>query len=157
MYALSRALYKDIAPYITHEHVNGVNGDVREVVLNACEQTMERIADDWRYFHHPDRFLFEQVRAYFPITEQLRVYNLIARHVERALQVARTYAARGYKPDGTRLRCRATTRRSTPCMRNIVPGTEYCPSHQHLAEPHFDEHAARTAEAQNNEAHADAA
>ena len=88
---------------------------------------------------HPDRFLFEQVRAYFPITDQLVVYNLIAKHVERALQVTKTYAARGYKPDGSRLRCRATTRRSTPCMRNIVPGTEYCPSHQHLAEPHFIE------------------
>ena len=100
---------------------------------------MDRIADDWRYFHHPDRFLFEQVRAYFPITDQLVVYNLIAKHVERALQVTKTYAARGYKPDGSRLRCRATTRRSTPCMRNIVPGTEYCPSHQHLAEPHFTE------------------
>lgn len=156
MYALSRALYKDIAPYITDEHVNGVNSDVREVVLSACEQTMDRIADDWRYFNHPDRFLFEQVRAYFPITEQLRVYNLIARHVERALQVARTYAARGYKPDGTRLRCRATTRRSTPCMRNIIPGTEYCPSHQHLAEPHFDERAAKT-HAGGSETHADAA
>jgi hypothetical protein len=160
MYALSRALYKDISPYITHEHVNGVNGDVRGTVLEACEQTMDRIADDWRYFHHPDRFLFEQVRAYFPITDQLVVYNLIAKHVERALQVTKTYAARGYKPDGTRLRCRATTRRSTPCMRNIVPGTEYCPSHQHLAEPHFIEVEAKENNVQHlhgAEAHADAA
>jgi hypothetical protein len=96
MYALSRALYKDISPYITTEHVNGVNHDVRGDVLESCEQTMDRIADDWRYFHHPDRFLFEQVRAYFPITDQLVVYNLIAKHVERALQVTKTYAARGY-------------------------------------------------------------
>jgi hypothetical protein len=88
------------------------------------------------------------------------VYNLIAKHVERALQVTKTYAARGYKPDGTRLRCRATTRRSTPCMRNIVPGTEYCPSHQHLAEPHFIEVEAKENNVQHlhgAEAHADAA
>jgi hypothetical protein len=160
MYALSRALYKDISPFITEEHVNGVNGDVHKTVLVACEQTMDRIADDWRYFHHPDRFLFEQVRAYFSITDQLQVFNKISKHVERALQVTKTYAARGYKPDGTRLRCRATTRRSTPCMRNIVPGTEYCPSHQHLAEPHFIE-AEQSANEQKHlhgaEAHADAA
>jgi hypothetical protein len=136
--------------------VNGVNHDVRGDVLESCEQTMDRIADDWRYFHHPDRFLFEQVRAYFPITDQLVVYNLIAKHVERALQVTKTYAARGYKPDGTRLRCRATTRRSTPCMRNIVPGTEYCPSHQHLAEPHFEEDG-REVPAARAIQHADAA
>lgn len=153
MYALSRALYKDIAPYITDEHVNGVNGDVRGAVLTSCEQTMERIADDWRYFNHPDRFLFEHVRAYFPITQQLRVFNLIAGHVERALKVTKTYAVRGFKPDGTRLRCRATTRRSTACVRNIVPGSEYCPSHQHLAEPHFIE----PAHIHGTAAHADAA
>jgi hypothetical protein len=159
MYALSRALYKDISPYITTEHVNGVNHDVRGNVLESCEQTMDRIADDWRYFHHPDRFLFEQVRAYFAITDQLVVFNLIAKHVERALQVTKTYAARGYKPDGTRLRCRATTRRSTPCMRNIVPGTEYCPSHQHLAEPHFIEDGLEVPvhEIHRAEEHADAA
>jgi len=159
MYALSRALYKDISPYITEEHVNGVNGDVHKAVLTACEQTMDRIADDWRYFHHPDRFLFEQVRAYFSITDQLQVFNKISKHVERALQVTKTYAARGYKPDGTRLRCRATTRRSTPCMRNIVPGTEYCPSHQHLAEPHFieQEQQEQQQHLHGAEAHADAA
>ncbi len=138
MYALSRALYKDISPYILAEQVNPTHGTNRTQVLKACEETMERVADDWRYFHNPERFLFEQVRPFFPITEQLRVFNLIDRHVAMAVKVARTYAARGFKPDGTRLRCRATTRRSTPCMRNIVPGTEYCPSHQHLAEPHFD-------------------
>jgi hypothetical protein len=138
MYALSRALYKDISPYILNEPVNPAHGSNRAQVLQACEETMERVADDWRYFNNPERFLFEQVRPFFPITEQLRVFNLIDRHIQMAVSVAKTYAARGFKPDGTRLRCRATTRRSTPCMRNIVPGTEYCPSHQHLAEPHFD-------------------
>lgn len=137
MYALSRALYKDISPFIVDGAVNPSHGSNREQILKACEETIERISDDWRYFHNPERFLFEQIRQFFPITDQLQVFNLISRHVSLAVDVAKTYAARGYKPNGTRLSCRATTRRSTPCMRNIVPGTEYCPSHQHLAEPHF--------------------
>lgn len=153
MYALSRALYKDIAPQVSRQQVNPTSGTNRAQVLAACEETMVRVADDWRYFHNPERYLFEQIRPYFPITEQLRVFNLIERHVAQAIAVAKTYAARGFKPDGTRLRCRATTRRSTPCMRNIVPGTEYCPSHQHLAEPHFGRPRRSVAVAE----HADAA
>jgi hypothetical protein len=43
-------------------------------------------------------------------------------------------------------------------MRNIVPGTEYCPSHQHLAEPHFTEDGLEIpAHVHGATAHADAA
>ena len=144
MYPFSRALFKELAPIIATEPVNPSAGSNRELVLRACELTLERLADDYRYFPDPERFLFEQIRMYFPITEQLLVYNTVKKHLSLATEVVKAYAAKGYKPDGTRVQCRATTRRSTACIRNVVLGSEYCPSHQHLAEPHFTQapHAA---------------
>src|SRR5665647_626926 len=107
MYALSRSTYKEVAPFIEKEPVNPRQGTNRELVLHACETTMQRLGDDYRHFPHPERYLFEQIRPYFQITEQLRVYNIIRKNIALASEVVKAYASKGYKPDGTRLRCRA--------------------------------------------------
>jgi hypothetical protein len=39
-----------------------------------------------------------------------------------------------YEANGTPRRCQAMTRKSTPCARQPLPGSDYCPSHQHLNE-----------------------
>ena len=45
----------------------------RRAILSACEQTMERLADDPHYFSRPERALFQDIRRYFPITNQAQV------------------------------------------------------------------------------------
>ena len=72
--------------------------------------------------------MFNDIRIYFPMSAQLRVYKT----VDRYMTFARDYFASN--PVAERLDCRATTRRGTPCQRTPLPHNGYCPSHQHLAE-----------------------
>ena len=73
MYQYSRAIYRSIKdlvdPYVTPE----TRAQYRREVLDACEQTMERLAADPHYFAKPDRALFQDIRRYFPITCQAQV------------------------------------------------------------------------------------
>ena len=73
MYQYSRAIYRSIKdlidPYVDHGHAARLPSDV----LEACEQTMERLANDPQYFAKPDRALFQDIRRYFPITQQAQV------------------------------------------------------------------------------------
>ena len=59
MYQYSRAIYRSIKdlidPYVDQE----TQLEYRRAVLVACEQTMERLAKDPRYFAHPDKTLFQ--------------------------------------------------------------------------------------------------
>src|SRR5215210_3766431 len=67
---LSRMLYRKLAPRLCD------TGD-RQRLLDACEATMRRLAEDPEYFAHPERFLFTEVRPLFGICEQLRVRLII--------------------------------------------------------------------------------
>src|SRR5919202_844035 len=73
MYQYSRAIYRSIKnlidPYVDRE----TQLEYRRAVLDACEQTMERLAKDPLYFAQPDRALFQDIRRYFPITAQAQV------------------------------------------------------------------------------------
>ena len=74
MYQFSRSIYRELAP----EVVPGRGEDVCETrmrFLRACETSMERLAMDRHYFAKPVRTLFNDVRHFFPIGEQLRVYR----------------------------------------------------------------------------------
>jgi Cu2+-containing amine oxidase len=66
MYQYSRAIYRSIKdlvdPYVDPE--TGV--EYRRQVLEACEQTMGRLASDPLYFAKPERALFQDIRRYFP-------------------------------------------------------------------------------------------
>src|SRR5919206_5381481 len=70
MYQYSRAIYRSIKdlidPYVDPE----TRLDYRRSVLDATEQTVERLAADPHYFAKPDRALFQDIRRYFPITAQ---------------------------------------------------------------------------------------
>ena len=97
-------------------------------MLRSCEQCVERLATDWHYFAKPTKTLFNDIRVYFPMSSQLRVYKI----VDRYMTFARDYFAAN--PASEQHECRATTRRGTPCQRTPLPHNGYCPSHQHLAE-----------------------
>jgi hypothetical protein len=75
MYQFSRSLYRELAADVVPgrgEHVLVT----RQRFLRACEYSMERLALDRHYFAKPVKTLFNDVRHFFPINEQLRVYGI---------------------------------------------------------------------------------
>jgi len=133
MYRFSRQIFLQIKDAVDPQPdtVNVV--EARRIVLRACEGTLERLANDPRYFPKPARSLFQEIRYYFPITEQARVYYAI----ENTLRIAQEFIQEEIERsgEGAIVPCRATTRKGKPCQRTPLPGREYCPSHQHLEEP----------------------
>ena len=131
MYQYSRAIYRSIKdlidPYVAPE----TQLEFRRDVLEACEQTMERIAADPLYFAKPERALFQDIRRYFPITAQAEVAWAVQEGVNAAVAFIEEQIEQGAL-DGGIARCRATTRKGKPCQRTPLPEREYCPSHQHL-------------------------
>ena len=131
MYQYSRAIYRSIKdlvdPYVTGE----TRIQYRHEVLEACEQTMERLANDPLYFSKPDRALFQDIRRHFPITCQAEVAWAVQQGVSAAAQFIEDQIEAGAL-DGGVARCRATTRKGKPCQRTPLPERDYCPSHQHL-------------------------
>jgi hypothetical protein len=158
MYRFSRSIYRELSPYLIEDddgqegnghsngygHPNGngrANGNRdgngatnRQQLLDACEATMRRLAYDRRYFARPTRSLFCDVRFLFPIAEQKRVYLVIERNINLALEYLAQLPEGGVGLDGQPSECRAHTRKGTPCQRQPLPGRDYCPSHKHLEE-----------------------
>jgi len=130
MYQFSRSIYRELAPKV----MQGAEAcERRQRVLDACESTMQRLADDRRYFARPTKALFSDLRNHFPMAEQLFVYRVVDRNVRMALQYLESVSVDELAFIGAR-ECRAHTRRGTPCQREPLPGRDYCPSHKHLEE-----------------------
>ena len=131
MYQYSRAIYRSIKD-LTDPYVDPATQlEYRRAVLDACEQTMERLASDPHYFANPDRTLFQDIRRYFPIRSQAHVAWCVTKVVTAACDFIQEQIEAGAF-DGGVARCRATTRKGKPCQRTPLPEREYCPSHQHL-------------------------
>lgn len=131
MYQFSRSLYRQLA----NDVVPGRGEDVaitRQRFLRACELSMERLALDRHYFAKPVKTLFNDVRHFFPMTEQLRVYRLCNEHMTVATHFVDSRLRTGVTFDGSPACCHASTRRGSPCQRVPLPGRKYCPSHKHL-------------------------
>jgi hypothetical protein len=131
MYQFSRSLYRELAQDV----VSGKGEDVarkRMRFLRACESSMERLALDRHYFAKPVRTLFNDVRHYFPMTEQMRVYRMCEKHMKLATEYVDSQLREGVTFDGSPACCHASTRRGTACQRLPLPGGKYCPSHKHL-------------------------
>ena len=133
MYQFSRSMYRELAPDVVGEFREDVC-HARQRFLRACETTMERLATDRHYFARPTRTLFNDVRNFFPISSQMRVYRIVERHVMLAREYVDSQARAGVTFDGSPLCCHATTRKGTSCQRVPLPGSKYCPSHKHLEE-----------------------
>lgn len=133
MYQFSRSMYRELAGDVMSDRAARGSGD-RARLLQACEAAVERVATDRHYFARPARTLFKDVRCLFPMSRQLRVYEVIERHMSLACEYVDCAARAGVRLDGVPLSCHATTRRGTACRRVPLPGSQYCPSHKHLDE-----------------------
>ena len=131
MYQYSRAIYRSIKDLIDPYVDEDTQLEFRREVLDACQQTMERLAADPLYFAKPERALFQDIRRYFPITAQARVNWAVTEGIGAAVGYIEHQIESGAF-DGGIARCRATTRKGKPCQRTPLPEREYCPSHQHL-------------------------
>ena len=128
MYQVSRAIYRELSGEI-------VGGrEAHEQVLRSCEATIERLVGDRHYFARPARFLFQEIRPYFEMQSQPRVWRVVDGYVGCAVDVLERMPQNGFDVNGEPLQCRATTRRGTPCQRMPLHHNGYCPSHQPLAE-----------------------
>ena len=133
MYHFSRSLYRELA----RDVVPGRGEDItatRQRFLRACERSMERLALDRHYFAKPAKTLFGDIRHFFPISEQLRVYCTCVRAMALATEYVDIRLREGVTFDGSRRSCHASTRKGTPCRRMPHPGSKYCASHRHLEE-----------------------
>jgi len=131
MYQYSRAIYRSIKDLIDPWVDSESQLEYRREVLTACEQTMERLADDPHYFANPDRTLFQDIRRHFPITAQAPVAWAVREGISAATSFIEAQIESGAL-DGGAARCRATTRKGKACQRTPLPNRDYCPSHQHL-------------------------
>src|SRR3712207_4761839 len=112
MYRLSRQIFVEIKDAVDPHPDTISAAEARRRVLRACEATIERLARDPRYFPKPARSLFQEIRYYFPITEQARVFYTI----ERTLAVAGEFIQNEIERsgEGAITPCRATTRKGKP-------------------------------------------
>jgi hypothetical protein len=141
MYQFSRAIYRELAPHIAAPRPGG-SGDHAHV-LRACETVIERLATDRHYFARPERALFNDIRSFFPMSEQRHVYAVISRYIAYAQRYLTENPVAAYTAvSGAPPQCRATTRKGAACQRVPLPHNGYCPSHQHLADTEDRELAA---------------
>ena len=134
MYQISRSLYRELESRIVEDRRRGDGPTNHERVLRACEAAVHRLATDRHYFARPSRTLFNDIRAYFPMSAQLHVLRVVERHLSVADEYLSAHPAAVLELTGRRLECRATTRKGTACQRMPLPSNGYCPSHQHLTE-----------------------
>jgi hypothetical protein len=143
MYQFSRAIYRELAPHIVAPKPGVPANANHEHVLRSCEAVVERMAVDRHYFARPERTLFCDIRSYFPMSEQGRVHQVVARYIGFAQQFLVENPLAAYASVcGVAPQCRATTRKGAACQRVPLPHNGYCPSHQHLADTEDRELAA---------------
>jgi hypothetical protein len=133
MYRFSRSIYRELAPRVIEDPSDPTGCRNKQRVLDACEGTIRRLTTDRHYFARPARSLFNEVRVHFAMSDQLRVWRVIERNLNLALE----FLARlpdGIGLDGQPRQCQAHTRQGTPCRREPLPHRDYCPSHKHLEE-----------------------
>jgi hypothetical protein len=134
MYHFSRAIYRELAPYVQQDKPASQQESNRELVLRECESAIERLMTDRRYFAKPARTLFYNVRPYFSICDLPRVFTIVDRNIHVALDFLSRVPDYVFDANGTPRRCQAMTRKGKPCQRQPLAASEYCPSHQHLQE-----------------------
>jgi hypothetical protein len=134
MYQFSRAIYRELAPFVLTEKPGSQAQSNQELVLRGCERAMERLWSDRRHFARPARSLFNDIRTYFSMSSQLRVYFVVKRHVDLVLAFLAAHPEHEYDASGMERSCQAMTRKGQPCQRPPLARSDYCPSHQHLTE-----------------------
>lgn len=143
MYQISRAIYRELAPYVRGGGPTGPQPRptaTQQQVLRSCEAVIERLAKDPYCFADPTRTLFYDIRTHFPMNAQQRVHDVVTLYMDIAQRFIAEHPLAGYAAvSGEAPRCRATTRKGDACRRMPLPQNGYCPSHQHLAETEGEE------------------
>jgi hypothetical protein len=134
MYQFSRAIYRELAPYVRADKPASQAESNRELVLRECESAIERLMTDRRYFARPARSLFANLRPYFSMSDLPRVHFVIERNMRLATEFVIRVPDYVFQAAGVDRQCHAMTRKGKPCQRQPLPSSEYCPSHQHLEE-----------------------
>lgn len=133
MYQFSRSIYRRLSPLVA-----GCDPAERQhnrtELLHVVELAMERLGSDPFYFSQPARSIFRDIRLLFPISQQRVVYGVVRCHVDLATRYVEDHLRAGVTFDGSPLLCNSNTRKGRQCERAPLPGSKYCPSHQHLAE-----------------------
>ena len=143
MYQFSRAIYRELAAHVASPTHRDCATTDHEHILRACEAAVERLATDRHYFARPARTLFCDIRIYFPMSAQERVYQVVSCYMGLAEQFLAENPMAGYVAiSGKPLQCRATTRKGAACQRVPLAHNGYCPSHQHLADTEDSEQLA---------------
>jgi len=135
MYQFSRAIYRELASHIVEEKFTTQRDESNHLrVLRACEDSVQRLMVDRRYFARPARTLFNDIRMYFTMADQEFAFEVVARNLALADRYFAELPDYVYSENGTPRVCQAMTRKSTSCARQPLTGNDYCPSHQHLNE-----------------------
>jgi hypothetical protein len=133
MYRFSRSIYRELAPRVVEDESDPTGCRNKQRVLDSCEGAIRRLTYDRRYFARPARSLFNEVRPFFTMKDQLFAWRVVESNIGLALE----FLARlpeGVGLDGRPPQCNAHTRKGTPCQRTPLPSRDYCPSHKHLEE-----------------------
>src|SRR3954454_16247372 len=96
VYQLSRSIYRELAPQILEDQVAAASGSNHERVLRACEAAVYRLATDRHYFAKPSKTLFREIRIYFPMSAQDRVYVVVDRYMRFAKDYFASMPMSGY-------------------------------------------------------------
>ena len=126
MYQYSRAIYRSIPDLIDPYVDDQTQLEYRCEVLQACEGTMERLAQDPHHFVKLDRALFQDIRRYLPIDVQAQVAWPV-NHAGRCRRFVEDQIEAGVF-DGGISRARVTTRKGKACQRTPLPDRDYRPS-----------------------------
>ena len=138
MYHFSRSIYRELSPRVVEDEADPTGCANKQKVLDACEAAIVRLTTDRHYFARPARWLFNEIRPYFGLSDQLYAWTVVETNINLAVTFLDRLPA-GVGPDGSPPRCRALTRKGTACQRTPLPDKEYCPSHSHLEEPFVEE------------------
>jgi hypothetical protein len=133
MYRFSRSMYRELAQLVVEDDWDSTGCRNKQKVLDSCEGAIRRLTYDRRYFARPARSLFNEVRPYFRMQDQLYVWRVVESNINLALEFLEQLPE-GVGLDGRPPQCNAHTRKGTPCQRTPLPGRDYCPSHKHLEE-----------------------
>jgi hypothetical protein len=132
MYQFSRSIYREVAPSVV-EDADDLTGCNKQAVLDACEAAIRRLAYDGRYFAHPSRWLFNEIRPYLRMVDQLRAREVVEANMNLAVKFFASCPG-GVDLDGRPRHCQAHTREGTPCQRVPLEGRDFCPSHKEFEE-----------------------
>ena len=102
MYQFSRSMYRELGPLVVGDRYGSACVN-RQHFLQACENAFQRLASDRHYFARPSRTLFNDVRFFFPMCEQVRVYRVVDRYMRVAAHFVDEREREGISLDGNPL------------------------------------------------------